>query len=957
MATKTTRKKKQESKTLANSTSVRGKARPVLGLFLVALGILSAAALLSYDVGQDSLNNTRPVSQNWVGIIGANFANWVLGAVGIGAWFIPVYFIGFAYSSVFGKRRKPSLLKPVLLVALPFLMCALAGGFGQTIDIRAGSYFPSGSLGGNLGNVIFQGFLYPWMGDFGGTVILLVGFCSASLLILTDNPGSLVDSFKATFETFSKEQKARMKAAREAKAKLRAEAKALAERKAAVAKEAAEKAELEKAAQPPEPKKEPIAQDLFDIDAPPVDEHKEVLLFGDSPLPGKSAPQAPVQKRSPEPSKPQEAEPTPENPKAKRKKKAKAEEAQPVQEAPQEPAPQPVEPQPTQQPEVKPPAAVSDILPEEAAAEVLEAAPEPTPEPESIQEPQAEAPAPAVEPEPEPEEEKKKLPPPDEKTLKIIRGEKMEKGEIKIPEVEGDYHFPPLELLPEPPEEKVDNMDDHQARAEAIQRTLKDFRVEVTIGEIHVGPVITRYEIYLAPGVRVEKVATLDKNLAMALKSEGVRILAPVPGKDCVGIEVPNRVASPVFFREIVESKAWSDSKGDLPIILGKDVSGKPLVADLAKMPHLLIAGSTGSGKSVCINTIISSLCYRFSPSDLRFIMVDPKVVEMQVYNDLPHMLIPVITEPKKVPGALKWLITEMTQRYELFAKLSVRNIAGYNAKVAKNKEEKEKALLLDQQINDDMSIEEQSMMDSISIPRDEDVEGELPTSKMPFIVCIIDELADLMMVSKNDIETSIARIAQLARAAGIHLILATQRPSVNVITGIIKANLPSRIAFRVSGYRDSMTILDTKGAEALIGKGDMLFQPPGAPNFLRAQGAWLDDPERDAIVDHLKQNGPPLIIEEIQRQVDNSVKDEDGEAAGGDDFEDDDEEAALFRKVLEVLKVTRKASTSMVQRKLKIGYNRAARIMDELEERGIVGPDNGNAAQGREILVDLDML
>ena len=947
MATKRIRKKKQEPKTLANSTSVRGKARPVLGLFLVALGVLSAAALLSYDVGQDSLNNTRPVSQNWVGIIGANFANWVLGAVGIGAWFIPVYFVGFAYSSVFGKRKKPSLLKPVLLVALPFLMCALAGGFGQTIDIKAGSYFPSGSLGGNLGNVIFQGFLYPWMGDFGGTVILLVGFCSASLLILTDNPGSLVDSFKATFEAFSKEQKARMKASREAKAKLRAEAKALAERKAAVAKEAAEKAEMERAAQPPEQKKEPVSQDLFDFDAPPANDHKEVLLFGDSPLPGKSTPQAPVQKRSPEPSKPEE--PEPEKPKSKRKKKTRTQEEETVQETPQEP----VEAQPTQQPEIKPPAVVSDILPEEAAQEVLEEAPEPTPQPDAAAPDLTEE----SKPEPEPEEEKKKLPPPDANTLKIIRGEKMEKAEIKIPEVEGDYQFPPLELLPEPPEEKVDNMDDHQARAEAIQRTLKDFRVEVTIGEIHVGPVITRYEIYLAPGVRVEKVATLDKNLAMALRSEGVRILAPVPGKDCVGIEVPNKVASPVFFREIVESKAWSDSKGDLPIILGKDVSGKPLVADLAKMPHLLIAGSTGSGKSVCINTIISSLCYRFSPSDLRFIMVDPKVVEMQVYNDLPHMLIPVITEPKKVPGALKWLITEMTQRYELFAKLSVRNIAGYNAKVAKNKEEKEEALLLDQEINDDMTLEEQSMMDSISVPRDEDVEGELPTSKMPFIICIIDELADLMMVSKNDIETSIARIAQLARAAGIHLILATQRPSVNVITGIIKANLPSRIAFRVSGYRDSMTILDTKGAEALIGKGDMLFQPPGAPNFLRAQGAWLDDPERDAIVDHLKQNGPPLIIEEIQRQVDNSVKDEDGEGAGGDDFEDDDEEAALFRKVLEVLKVTRKASTSMVQRKLKIGYNRAARIMDELEERGIVGPDNGNAAQGREILVDLDML
>lgn len=950
MATKRSRKNKQDVKPPAKSTSVRGNTRPVLGLFLAALGILTAAALLSYDIGQDTINNTRPVSQNWVGLVGANFANWVLGAVGIGAWFIPVYCVGFAYVSVFGKRKKPNFLKPILLVALPFLMCALAGGFGQTIDIKAGSYFPSGSLGGNLGSTIFQGFLYPWMGDFGGTVILLVGFCSASLLILTDNPGSLVDSVKAAMASFSKEQKARLAVAREQRAKLKAEAKALAERKAAEkAKQMAEKAAAKESSA--EGKPEPVAQELFDFDSTPISEG-EVILFGDAPLPGNSTPQTAPKKQT---------EPAPVTPKVKKKKVEEtpvptpavpepAPEPEPVVEEPKvkqpvmEEAPVPA-PKPDSEPVVSEeiqPATVEDILPQEAAAQLAE---------------EAKRLEPIVEANEEPVEEKKKLPPPDEQTLKIIRGEKMEKGEIKIPEVEGDYEFPPLELLPEPPPEKVDNMDDHEARAEAIQQTLKDFRVEVTIGEIHVGPVITRYEIYLAPGVRVEKVATLDKNLAMALKSEGVRILAPVPGKDCVGIEVPNKTASPVFFREIVESKAWSDSKGDLPIILGKDVSGKPLVADLAKMPHLLIAGSTGSGKSVCINTIISSMCYRFSPADLRFIMVDPKVVEMQVYNDLPHMLIPVITEPKKVPGALKWLITEMTQRYEMFAKLSVRNIAGYNAKVAKNKEEKEKALLLDERINDDMSIEEQSMMDSISVPRDEDVEGELPTTKMPFIVCIIDELADLMMVSKNDIETSIARIAQLARAAGIHLILATQRPSVNVITGIIKANLPSRIAFRVSGYRDSMTILDTKGAESLIGKGDMLFQPPGAPNFLRAQGAWLDDPERDAIVEHLKQNGPPLIIEEIQRQVDSSVESEDGDGGSDDGFVDDDDEAALFRKVLEVLKVTRKASTSMVQRKLKIGYNRAARVMDELEERGIVGPDNGNAAKGREILVDLDQL
>ena len=435
----------------------------------------------------------------------------------------------------------------------------------------------------------------------------------------------------------------------------------------------------------------------------------------------------------------------------------------------------------------------------------------------------------------------------------------------------------------------------------------------------------------------------------MALKSESVRILAPVPGKDCVGIEVPNKKPSPVCMREIVESRAWAESKAEIPVVLGKEASGKPVVADLTKMPHLLIAGSTGAGKSVCINAIIASLCYHSSPNDLRFIMVDPKVVEMQIYNSLPHMLIPVVTEPKKVPGALKWLIAEMQRRYEIFAKVGVRNMAGFNAKILKDREENEKA----DEMDAEMTLQERGAIESIEVPRDEEI--EIPDTKMPYIVCIIDELADLMMIAKNDVETAIARIAQLARAAGIHLILATQRPSVNVITGIIKANLPSRIAFKVISWQDSKTILDTKGAEALIGKGDMLFIPPGAANVVRAQGAFVSDEEIGSIVEFLKKNGPPDIIEAIQQQVDRSIESEGSAGGGNEDY--DDEEAALIRDALEVLRITRKASTSMIQRKLKIGYNRAARIMDDLEERGIIGPDNGNAAQGREILVDLEML
>ena len=525
--------------------------------------------------------------------------------------------------------------------------------------------------------------------------------------------------------------------------------------------------------------------------------------------------------------------------------------------------------------------------------------------------------------------------------FKVVRAAKTEKAGDLFPERKGDYHFPTLELLMEPPEEEANEDEDHMIKARNLKETLAQFKVEIELGEVHTGPVITRYDVHPAAGVRVEKIANLDKNLAMALKADSVRILAPVPGKGCVGIEVPNQKPAPVCLKEILQSKAWADAGAEIPIVLGKEASGKALVADLTKMPHLLVAGSTGSGKTVCINAIIASLCYHSSPEDVRFIMVDPKIVEMKVYNDLPHMLIPVVTEPKKVPGALKWLLVEMERRYQIFSKVGVRNIAGFNAKILKDKEEKEKAQLLDAQ----MTAEERAALSSIEVPRDDDV-LEIPENKLPYIVCIIDELADLMMVAQADVETGIARLAQLARAAGIHLIIATQRPSVNVITGVIKANLPSRISFRVASYRDSQTILDGKGAEALIGKGDMLFIPPGSSTFLRAQGAFVSDEEINGIVDYLKINGPPQIIEEVREQI---------ESAGEDDVlgdGDDSDEDPMVRKAIEVIRSTKRASTSNLQRKLSIGYNRAARIMDDLEDRGLIGPDV--PGQGREILMDL---
>ncbi|MFT5837320.1 MAG: S-DNA-T family DNA segregation ATPase FtsK/SpoIIIE, partial [Candidatus Azotimanducaceae bacterium] len=544
-------------------------------------------------------------------------------------------------------------------------------------------------------------------------------------------------------------------------------------------------------------------------------------------------------------------------------------------------------------------------------------------------------PAPAPAPEP-------KKPALDPATIKIISGEKTEKSVATIPERRGNYVFPPRSLLAEAPDVSGAAPEDHAGTMQALVRTLEEFSVKVIPGEIHTGPVITRYEVTPAPGVRVEKIVSLDKNIALGLKALSVRILAPVPGKGTVGIEVPNKVSQAVCMRDIIESKAWDDANAEIPVVLGQDVTGKPMVMDLTKMPHVLIAGSTGSGKTVCINAIIASLLYHSGPADLRFIMVDPKVVEMQMYNALPHMLIPVVTEAKKVPGALKWLIAEMEHRYQIFAKTNVRNIAGFNAKLLKDKEEQARA----EAMESEMSAEERHALSNVEVPRDDDA-FEIPRKKLPYIVCIIDELADLMMVAPADIETCIARIAQLARAAGIHLILATQRPSVNVITGVIKANLPSRISFKVASKIDSRTILDGGGAEALIGKGDMLFIPPGTSNLVRAQGAFVSDDEIEAIVEFLKENNdPPEIAEEVQKQIDLGGDDGNGDDGGPSDGDE------LLPDAIDVLRSTKRASTSMLQRRLRIGYNRAARLMEELEERGIVGPENGSSP--REIMVDL---
>ena len=517
----------------------------------------------------------------------------------------------------------------------------------------------------------------------------------------------------------------------------------------------------------------------------------------------------------------------------------------------------------------------------------------------------------------------------------------------------GNYQLPPLDFLQhadmtlKPTETKEELM----ANAQLMKNTLAQFDIEVALGDITKGPTITRYELHPAPGVKLEKITALNNNIAAALKAERINILAPVPGKSSVGIEVPNRVKTKVIMRDLLESDEWKNSKARIPLALGKDVYGVPVISDLAEMPHILIAGSTGSGKSVCINSIVASLLYKFSPDQLRFVMIDPKVVELQQYNALPHLVVPVVTDPKKVILALRWVVNEMEKRYQIFARVGVRNIKSFNDRP------KDKPLP-PVEMELPLSVKKEKVEagadgfavqidEEIVVPRDEDI---IIPEKLSYIVCIIDELADLMLVAPADVEMCIARITQMARAAGIHCIVATQRPSVDVITGVIKSNIPARIAFQVASQVDSKTILDTKGADKLLGKGDLLYLPPGSAKLIRAQGVLITDEEINQCVDFIAKQGKPSYELEIHNALQKAAGTT-PQAFDAEEGEGEDEE--LIEQCIEVIRSEQKASVSLLQRRLKIGYGRAARIMDVLEERGYVGPSKG--AEPRDILIDLD--
>lgn len=468
-----------------------------------------------------------------------------------------------------------------------------------------------------------------------------------------------------------------------------------------------------------------------------------------------------------------------------------------------------------------------------------------------------------------------------------------------------NYEFPPVEFLT--PGKTATKMGKKAVTdtANKLQKTLYSFGVSAKVENVSVGPTITRYELKPAEGVRVSKIANLTDDIALSLAAETIRIEAPIPGKQAVGIEIPNKEKEVVHLRDIIDSNEFKNAKSKLSFALGKNAAGEAIVTDIAKMPHVLIAGSTGSGKSVCINTLITSIIYKSKPSEVKLVMVDPKVVELSVYNGIPHLLIPVVTDPKKAAGALAWAVQEMVNRYHLFAEKNVRDIAGYN----------------------------------------EALEKEGAEGKLPQIVIIIDELADLMMVAKNDVEDAICRLAQMARAAGMHLVIATQRPSVDVITGIIKANIASRISFAVTSQVDSRTILDSAGAEKLLGKGDMLFFPTGVLKPIRIQGAFVSDSEVEKIVSFLKENGGPTYSEDVLEKIERANS-TDKEL----DEQDDDETDPFLMEAIDTVVDLGQASASFIQRRFKVGYARAGRIIDQMEARGIISGYEGS--KPRQVLV-----
>jgi S-DNA-T family DNA segregation ATPase FtsK/SpoIIIE len=891
----------------ADSGSSRGF-DDIIGVALLLVAVLLLMAQLSFnrhDIGYLSSPPMRP-AHNWIGPLGAYISWWIFLVFGMVAYVLPLLIAIFGAAFLFGfmhyllERPRWSLIWSFgLLVSLTGLLF-LADKGGILGNLREG--IGADNAGGGLGYITYgDSIRYQWgfslLGPIGATIVY-AALCLMSVVFLTAFPfgdwirnrvtGAEPVSKGATTEEAALERKAR---------DLQKQAKKLQE-------EVDRNGGAEKAA----PERSGLGADLQPVPEPTVRDL--------------SVPQAkPRGKKSASPESVKEPAPAEEGMVITAREVAAATTADVLGKA-SEAKP---EEKPADKTEKSDKAETGDKAEEKPADKPAD----PTPEPViTIADGSTPAPAPAPKPKPAPRKPKPIT--------------------VASTPMIGNYQLPPMDFLQHPDVtlKPTESKEELMANARLMQQTLAQFDIDVSLGDITKGPTITRYELHPAPGVKLEKIVALSNNIAAALKAERIHILAPVPGKSSVGVEVPNAVKTKVIMRDLYESDEWRNTKARVPIALGKDVYGHPIIADLAEMPHLLIAGSTGSGKSVCINSIIASLLYRFSPDQLRFVMIDPKVVELQHYNALPHLVVPVVTDPKKVILALRWVVNEMEKRYQIFAKVGVRNIGTFNSRPNKKIVPQEPELPLmarKEKVEPGAEGFAVEVDEQIVVPREDDI---VIPEKLSYIVVIIDELADLMLVAPADVEMAIARITQMARAAGIHCIVATQRPSVDVITGVIKANIPARIAFQVAAKVDSRTILDAMGADKLLGKGDMLYLPPGSAKLIRAQGALITDQEIQSVVDFIAKQAKPSYEMEIHQQLSKPA------ATFGDESGIDEDED-IIQQCIEVIRSEQKASVSLLQRRLRLGYTRAARIMDELENRGIVGPSKG--AEPRDILIDLD--
>ncbi len=888
-----------EEKTDAPAQPPAHSKHDILGIILLAAGLLLLVALLSHDRSDLAANRVPPSAapHNIIGPLGAHIANGTFHAFGGAAYLLPIFclLVGagcFISRLSFLQRRWPWMI--VLIASVAAALSVFDKDLAALASLR--QHMSAPDAGGLLGFVLWNWGL-QFIGKAGATILLAALYLIALLFLTNFRLGDWIRAFserRALDPNASPEERDLERRRRE-----------LQRQAADIEKQVAKQRDKTTAAKPGAKEDLAVAPSGLGADLQPV----------------------------PEPTIRDLSQPTTKSSKPGAKKTA----AVPAP----EPEPEPVIEEVIPATEVRAAASTSDILGtgkgKAGAAEPMFAADnadKDTPpweeKPDAALVPAAVLPS--VPPKPRPA-------PRTPKPITVASAPAI--GNYQLPTVEF-LNQPDPNVLPSEPKELL------LANARLMQQTLAQFDIEVALGDITRGPTITRYELHPAPGVKLEKISALSNNIAAALKAERIHILAPVPGKSSVGIEVANAVKTKVIMRDLLESDEWAHTKARLPIALGKDVYGHPIISDLAEMPHMLVAGSTGSGKSVCINAIIASLLYRFGPDQLRFVMIDPKVVELQQYNALPHLVVPVVTDPKKVVLALRWVVNEMEKRYQIFAKVGVRNIKSFNER-PKNPPPKPAELelpLTSRKEKVEISSEgfAVELDEQIIVPRDEDI---VIPEKLSYIVVIIDELADLMLVAPADVEMAIARITQMARAAGIHCIVATQRPSVDVITGVIKANIPARIAFQVASRVDSRTILDQMGADKLLGKGDMLYLPPGSAKLTRIQGVLITDQELQNVVDHIAKQGKPSYEAEIHQQLQKPVRDPD--ASGGPSEEDEE----LIEQCIEVIRSEQKASVSLLQRRLKLGYGRAARIMDELEDRGIVGPSNG--AEPREILIDLD--